>query len=133
MLCPSHTVYEGESVIGRCSEVGDIQMFERPLPLPESARSVLAERDAMRSTRFNGECIEDECVHWDDGCRLGRRLASRVQPEDPVLNPCPIRVSCRWFSENGSDACRACRFVTFPGFVGRADVHRPSGKDHADA
>jgi len=128
MLCPSYTASEGESVIGQCSEVGDIKMFARPLSLTEGARSVLAQRDAASSMRFTGKCFEAKCGHWDDGCDLGRRLANSVRTEDSVLRLCPIRVSCRWFSENGANACQACRFVTHSGFVSRETLGNQSEK-----
>jgi len=86
------------------------------------------EGDAMRSIRLSGVCVEIECTHWDNGCRLGRRLSSMADTGEPVVESCPIQEACRWHAENGSDACRACSYVTYPGFVGSPEFRNPQGK-----
>ena len=71
------------------------------------------EAEILGQVRFAGPCATSKCVHWDEGCRLGRALSMVETMPDHVKDDirCPIQSSCRWFLENGSAACVSCSQV----------------------
>jgi len=113
--CPSYQIEEATGVLGRRQENGTVKLFETILPVPDSARPTLVANEALRTTRFVGPCLSDECVYWNQGCRLGTALSRVPGHADSAIPDCPIRDRCRWYLENGSSSCRVCVSVTFTG------------------
>ncbi len=76
------------------------------------SRSILEKLGALEPTqvfRFAASCEERRCSHFDGArCQLGERVASKLEPVVDVLPPCQIRVSCRWFAEQGAQVCLRC-------------------------
>jgi hypothetical protein len=61
--------------------------------------------------RIAANCAEHQCMHFDGAkCRLVQKVAS-LDPAIDSLVPCPIRTECRWWQEEGKDACLRCPFV----------------------
>jgi hypothetical protein len=59
--------------------------------------------------RFAARCEERRCVHYDGHrCALARRIVEQLDPVVDVLPPCLVRTTCRWFAEEGAEACRRC-------------------------
>lgn len=72
------------------------------------------------SIRFFGPCVTSRCVHWSGHCNLGAALSRAAVPGDESATigeerylQCRIQDSCRWKSENGLAACRACASVDY--------------------
>ena len=60
--------------------------------------------------RFAGPCVEGRCRNWEhDGCSVVERALARG-PEPPfgALPACGVRPDCRWFAQQGADACVVC-------------------------
>lgn len=67
-------------------------------------------RDAFR---FTGKCINSGCAQFKNGgCRLGKDVAKMLEPVVDTAPACTIRSTCRWFAENGVEACLRCPQVT---------------------
>jgi hypothetical protein len=62
--------------------------------------------------RFAAPCAEDACIHFADGaCNLAKNIVTTL-PHGPVdLKHCSIRPSCRWWRQEGVEACRRCSLV----------------------
>src|SRR5258708_6218689 len=59
--------------------------------------------------RFAASCEEHRCSHFDGTrCQLGERIARELNPVVDALPPCQIRVTCRWFAEQGGPVCLRC-------------------------
>jgi hypothetical protein len=59
--------------------------------------------------RFAARCEEARCVHYGGGrCALADRIAKKLDPVVDSLPPCLIRPECRWYAEQGGDACLRC-------------------------
>ena len=59
--------------------------------------------------RFAARCEESRCVHYSDHqCALARRIVEQLDPVVDALPPCLVRATCRWFAEQGGEACRRC-------------------------
>jgi hypothetical protein len=75
-------------------------------------QSTLENIGALEAThvfRFSAKCEENRCSQFDGtSCGLGRRIANGLDPVVDVLPSCQIRPTCRWYAENGKDACFRC-------------------------
>jgi hypothetical protein len=64
---------------------------------------------ATRIFRFSGKCVGSACGQFGDGqCQLGKTITQMLAPTVDELPACTIRATCRWFAENGRDACLRC-------------------------
>ncbi|MFH0522187.1 hypothetical protein ACHBTE_34140 [Streptomyces sp. M41] len=94
-----------------------------PLPLDRRFLDSLTAEDERIEEKFRlaGPCVENACRHWSGHkCRLGEEI-SALAPEvgarekaaerGPVLPLCGIRQQCRWFADNGAQACAVCPHI----------------------
>jgi hypothetical protein len=59
--------------------------------------------------RIAATCIEHDCQHFDGKqCRLIGRIVDGLPTVTESLPPCPIRANCRWWHQEGKEACRRC-------------------------
>ena len=59
--------------------------------------------------RLAGRCEERRCTHFDGHhCRLVSRIVDVLPEVVDALPICMIRSTCRWFAEQGGNACRRC-------------------------
>lgn len=95
-------------MLGLADADGRVRFLAKPLPIPPEAVAVLTDDDMKRRVRLTGPCISTRCIHWADGCSLGRSLVDLGTAVDRV---CPIVSDCRWYLENGNRACGVCTRV----------------------
>src|SRR5262245_54472478 len=75
-----------------------------PEQLPE-----LGTLEPTQVFRFAARCEESRCAHFDGlRCTLARRIVEQLDPVVDDLPPCLIRPTCRWYAEEGGEACRRC-------------------------
>jgi hypothetical protein len=54
-------------------------------------------------------CMQHGCKHFDGAnCQLARRIVAMLDPVVARLPRCAIRPRCRWFRQEGRDACSRC-------------------------
>jgi hypothetical protein len=59
--------------------------------------------------RTASPCMEHGCKHFDGAnCQLARRIVAMLDPAVGALPRCAIRRHCRWFRQEGRDACLRC-------------------------
>jgi len=59
--------------------------------------------------RFAGKCETKRCAHFQEGaCRLVGRIVEGMKPVTDALPPCAIRKDCRWYAQEGAQACHRC-------------------------
>jgi hypothetical protein len=59
--------------------------------------------------RVAAPCMGGGCVHFDGtNCTLASRVTSMLDPVVSGLPRCAIRLSCRWFRQEGRAACLRC-------------------------
>lgn len=70
---------------------------------------------ARHALRYAARCENSGCSHHDgQRCGLGRRITQQLDAVVDALPLCQIRPSCRWYRENGREACLRCpQVVTY--------------------
>jgi len=59
--------------------------------------------------RLAARCEQSRCTHFDGGrCQLAARIVESLAVVSDKLPPCIIRSSCRWYSQEGAQACYRC-------------------------
>lgn len=59
--------------------------------------------------RIAAPCMGDGCMHFDGtNCMLATRIATMLDPVVRSLPRCSIRPTCRWFKQEGAEACIRC-------------------------
>lgn len=76
----------------------------------EKALSILPpEVTANEVYRVAAPCAEAGCQHYTgNACSLAKRLVQLLPAIDEPLHRCLIRNRCRWWAEQGAEACRRC-------------------------
>lgn len=108
-------------------EDGDAELLGIVLGTPESPRmqfvgpravtpELLALAGPVRPTevfRFVGTCLDNGCAHFREGhCGVAAAVVAHLPAvEGASLPRCGIRSDCRWWHEQGADACRRCPSV----------------------
>ena len=59
--------------------------------------------------RIAGRCETSGCKHFKgNNCTLAQRIVEGLKPVVSALPPCQIRQTCRWFQQEGRNACLRC-------------------------
>ena len=115
--CPSARCAPGNLLLGVKEADGHIRNMRTPLPVDEDfVRAASRKGNPEARMRFTSKCATSGCAQWT-GTRCGvidhvlDHLEKAKVPLAASLPPCPIRGSCRWFSQSGDTACKACSMV----------------------
>ncbi|MEO0389343.1 MAG: hypothetical protein AAF218_00230 [Pseudomonadota bacterium] len=88
-----------------------------PFPLVMDAEDVAAagaHRAPETYLRFANTCVTQACQQWQNGrCTVPDQVADHLDTKGLTATPqkCAIRDSCRWFGQDGINACRLCPWV----------------------
>jgi len=106
---------EGSVVLGVIREAGGVEFVHHlaePIPVTPEILSLAAPARPSEVFRFAAPCAGSECRHFDGrDCRLATKIVAgvdRVVAEPP---PCRIRAACRWFVQEGMEACLRCPLI----------------------
>lgn len=58
--------------------------------------------------RIAAPCMNHGCRHFDGSCKLAQRIVATLPAVVNALPDCRIRETCRWFLQEGADACLRC-------------------------
>ncbi len=58
--------------------------------------------------RVAGPCANSACQHFNGACTLAQRIVANMPAVVDALPECQIRSTCRWYHQEGSDACLRC-------------------------
>jgi hypothetical protein len=135
LLCPSAQPDWNQAaifgVVGGTSEEPRVAYLTEPqLPTPE----LLALTHPVRPTevlRIAAPCVGHDCQHFDGTqCQLVARTVIHLQPVVEKLPACTIRVSCRWWNEQGKAACLRCPQVITDSFTEDPDLRLAATPDN---
>lgn len=112
LLCPSASPDMGESVIfgivtGTPAQPQLVHLRETK-QIPAELLTLDAPIKATEIFRIAANC-DQKCLHFDGSkCRLSQRIIDGLPQVSEVLPPCPIRANCRWWNQDGKEACFRC-------------------------
>ena len=119
LLCPSYTCVSGAHLIGVVQANGRVAFLGRPLEVDRTFVDIAKQgRPPELRFRFSAACAESACANWKLGvCRVAAQISQPAAVSTTELPNCGIRAGCRWYHEQGCDACAACPSIV-RGFEG---------------
>jgi hypothetical protein len=80
-----------------------------PLPVTEQVLALASPASPTEVFRFAAPCATNLCRHFDgDTCRLVTKIVQRLPEVVADVPTCRIRPSCRWWAQEGRNACLRC-------------------------
>jgi hypothetical protein len=125
-LCPSARPEMEDSVVfgvivGTSEEPRLAHLIE-PQPVTDDLLALADPVEPTEIFRFAAACAGDDCQHFDGvKCRLATRIVENLATVSEELPPCSIRSSCRWWQQEGKDACVRCPQIV-------TDTYSPSDR-----
>lgn len=86
------------------------------VPLTEELLVQIGPAKPSQVFRIAAHCEEKHCVHFNGTkCKLASRIVQGLPTVVDALPHCLIRTSCRWYAQEGKEACFRCpQVVTQP-------------------
>jgi hypothetical protein len=112
--CPSSVAVKGALLLGVVNEEGRVGYISSKIDVTEELMAQINEMPhPEKHFRFSSNCVECGCRQWQNGnCSVIKNIVSSPgSPKDNHLPDCSIRSTCRWYSQEGSEACYHCAFV----------------------
>jgi hypothetical protein len=114
-MCPSYIGKAGAQLFGVVNKDGKVQ-FITPLTVTEEFLEINKDKNSLEQRfRFTGKCVEKGCAQWNNEeskCSLSQKVQNLDTDKNTELSYCPIRSQCRWFFQDGKQACFSCNEVT---------------------
>jgi hypothetical protein len=135
-LCPSARSDHDESmafaVVAGTATRPRVRYLREPLPA-ESVRVMTDQVAPEEVFRFAAPCAEERCIHHTGSqCSLGNRIANTLSSSVEILPRCSIRKNCRWWKEQGRDACHRCPSVVTFYSAPRPDIVEVAHLTHSE-
>ena len=113
LLCPSAEAdMEGSVIFGIVAgtpEQPKLFHLRETKQVPPALVSLESPVKPTEIFRIAANCINESCTHFDGTkCRLTQRIVEGLPPVSESVPPCPIRANCRWWSQEGKEACVRC-------------------------
>jgi hypothetical protein len=132
LSCPSITSIGPDAqvfgmVIGSAPDAFQVGYLTEPLAATPELLEAAAPAKPTEIFRAAAPCSEHACKHFDGAnCLLAARITAMLDPVVSTLPRCAIRPVCRWFHQEGREACLRCPQVT-------TEQRNPSDLDRAVA
>jgi len=122
LLCPSAQAdWKGArvfGVVGGTVKEPRVSYFAEPQLVTKEILDLTSPVSPTEVLRIAAPCAKSSCQHFDGmNCQLVSRTVAYLQPVSEKLPPCQIRTSCRWWHEQGKDACFRCPQVVTDSFT----------------
>jgi hypothetical protein len=114
LLCPSVTSIGPDAQVfgvltGSATEGLQVGYLTEPLPATSELLAAAAPAKPTEVFRAAAPCVERGCQHFDGAkCQLATRISTMLDPVVSALPRCAIRPVCRWFRQEGREACLRC-------------------------
>ena len=111
--CPSSPANaEGARIFGVTTgtpEAHRVGYLTKTVPLSEKMLALAGPAKPEEMFRIAAPCAGGSCKHFkDNNCSLAKRIVEGVPAVVNALPACQIRSTCRWFRQEGKEACLRC-------------------------
>ncbi len=111
--CPSAQATEqGARVFGvmtGTAETPRVGYLSEIVPLSDKLLALAGEAKPTQLFRIAAPCANGGCKHFkSNACSLAERIVAGTPVVVNALPACQIRSSCRWFRQEGKEACFRC-------------------------
>jgi hypothetical protein len=116
-LCPSAPLYAGSKLLGVVKGENQVDILAEPIEVDEIfVQAANKGKPAEQKFRFVNKCLKSGCEQWtENSCGVIKRVLGAM--EEKVLKAempeCSIRPECRWFNQEGYQACKVCTMVRY--------------------
>jgi hypothetical protein len=115
-LCPSAQPEMAGSllfgVVGGTVAEPRLGYLREPQPVTAELLSLADPVPPTEVFRFAAPCAGAGCRHFEGTrCRLATRIVQLLPAAVAVLPPCRLRPHCRWWQQEGKEACRRCPLI----------------------
>ncbi|HYX52816.1 MAG TPA: hypothetical protein VE783_05150 [Candidatus Limnocylindrales bacterium] len=108
-LCPSAQPHMPEPRVLGVVQDGEVRYLSEPVMLTPELLRVTEPVGAGKVLRLAAHCQENACVHFGGGrCGLATRIVQLLPQVSEQLPACLIRGQCRWYKQEGREACVRC-------------------------
>lgn len=96
-------------IVGGTVEQPRVDYLKKEAEVSAADLQAIGGRDLTQVLRFSARCESHRCGQFKDGrCSLASRIVQGLAPVVDSLPPCQIRATCRWYAEEGREACLRC-------------------------
>ena len=115
--CPSARCTVGSRVMGVVQHDGTVAYLHKPIAVDADFVEIATRgRPPEERFRFADKCAEGGCSQWTGSrCGVSDRIVRHFADDatrSGKIPECGLRPTCRWFRQNGLDACTVCPLVT---------------------
>jgi hypothetical protein len=115
LLCPSGRCKKDSILLGIVQPEGNVSIAKEKIFINESFIKIAKlGRTPEKRFRFAETCVTSACKQWTNGkCGVISKAIQIVIDEDKKsqLPECAIRAECRWYHQQGNDACFICPMI----------------------
>src|ERR1700677_844766 len=111
--CPSavednrHPIVFG--IVGGTADRPQIEYLTDPQRLTPEIRSMCSPATPAEVLRIATPCVRYRCKHFEsEKCTLAQRIVQILPPVVDWVPSCRLRASCRWWMQEGPNACLRC-------------------------
>ena len=116
-LCPSAPLIPGAKLLGIVNAENEIDILTSPFEVTQDfIDSASKGRPIEERFRFANKCVKNGCQNWENNsCDVIKVVLDKVENKywAEHLPECSIRNDCRWFSQEGVNACKVCTLVKY--------------------
>jgi hypothetical protein len=128
LMCPSaKPEMDGSVIFGIVAgtpEQPQLHHLREPKQIPSELLALDSPVKPTEIFRIAATCTE-ECLHFDGAnCRLSQRIVEGLPQVSESIPPCPIRVDCRWWNQDGKEACLRCTQIVRDNYIVSEQVYQ---------
>jgi hypothetical protein len=97
--------------------------LEKVKPIPPELLALDSPVQPSEIFRIAATCIEGGCMHWNGSkCRLTSRIIDGLPAVTDKIPACAIRANCRWWHQEGKEACLRCQQVVRDNYIATEEL-----------
>ena len=116
-LCPSAPLYAGSKLLGVVKGANQVDILAEPIEVDEAfVQAANKGKAAEQKFRFVNKCLKSGCEQWSEtSCGVIKRVLDNIEARvlKDEIPECSIRPECRWFNQEGYNACKVCTRVKY--------------------